>query len=214
LPEKLGGNKFMTDNDEKVIIPEIVEKENNKEADAGVGCLRGIIIFVTGLAFSFGLGIIVSLQAGIIYGILAAGLLFVVITALAIYMANTAKKLTVTDCVLPLIISIISAVIFSPFMLLTLEVFSIFTCIGAGFFMSLGLFLYRAKIITGYWLIIPAIVFAYEILPINIPAGGFDDIFALGGSAGNFMVRALWGMVKFLQVKGTKEKGYSLEDKE
>jgi len=34
------------------------------------------------------------------------------------------------------------------------------------------------------WLAFPAVIFLYEMLPVNIP-GPFDDLFAFGGSAAN-----------------------------
>jgi hypothetical protein len=49
------------------------------------------------------------------------------------------------------------------------------------------------------WLLLPALVFIYEMLPINIP-GPLDDTFALTGSVGSaivqFMRRALPKIIK------------------
>jgi len=185
---------------EEAIEPEIMEnlnrKPNTENSATIVGFLRGAIIFFTTIAFSLGIVILMGIRtgmekgfwAGAIDGILAGGLFFIVGLVIAIYMANTAKKMTVTDCVLPIIISIISAVVFFPVSFLFAEFFSWLTCIGAGFFLSWAMFMYKNKEVGGWTLVIPFIVFVYEILPVSLPTD-IDNFIALGGSGTNVVLR-------------------------
>jgi hypothetical protein len=178
-----------------------MREQFNQDTNEAVGCLRGIILIFITLAFSIGIGVSMGIKKGIINGNLygawkgilygigngllySLGIFFVGII-LTIIIVNTAKKLTTIDCILPLIISIICAVIFAPLHLLQAEIFSIMTCIGSGFIFSMTLFYYKAKKIGGGWLIIPALVFCYEILPINLPTE-IDNFICLGGGLMNY----------------------------
>ena len=50
--------------------------------------------------------------------------------------------------------------------------------------------LYKMRKVHPGWLILPAVTFLYEMLPVNIP-GPFDDYFAFGGSAFYLVFQAI-----------------------
>ncbi|MCL2389760.1 MAG: hypothetical protein FWC85_05205 [Elusimicrobia bacterium] len=181
----------MNNNDENVVIPEILEQKSQyskeESASVGVGCLRGIIFFAVSVVLSGVLTIALLRSVGFWWAICIGIVFFLALMLITAYIAITAKNLTVVDCVLPIPISAISAIVFFPIALISLNFFSVVTCIGAGFLLSLGLFLYKSKQIPGIFLLLPAITFAYEILPVSLPTD-IDSFIALGGSATSVFV--------------------------
>lgn len=163
-----------------------------------VGILRGVLLFVVSPVFSVLLGIAVGRGHGLWYGVLGGFVAFFVLVAIAAKLANSGGKLTAVDCLIPLVLSIISGVVFAPVQLLVGSVFSVATCIFSGVLMSLGLFLYKAGKLKGWALILPALTFIYEMLPIELPTD-LDNIFALGGSA----TMLYWGYVKRAVIAGS-----------
>jgi len=91
------------------------------------------------------------------------------------------RNITLSDVFLPIPLAILWSIILLPFSLGT-NVFSAPASIGSAIILSLFLYWYRDRKIKKATIIIPAIVFIYEMLPINIP-GPFDDYFAFGGTA-------------------------------
>jgi hypothetical protein len=191
---------------EKIYTGEVVEIR--KETNSAIGCLRGLIVFFASIALACGVGIAVGMKTGGVgKGILAGvgTLIFGIIVASI--MANTAKRITFVDCVLPLIISIISGIAFMPLMLFKLEIFSTFTCIGAGLFLTIGMFLYRAGKIGGMSLIIPSITFVYEIVPISLPTD-IDNIIAFSGNAASLFISCLINKGKRTLLEDKKVQNY------
>lgn len=131
-------------------------------------------------------GIIIGQQHGICMGILGGigcGIGFAVFMMKLI--DKTASGLTVVDCLLPLLISIVCGVVFAPIALFSASVFSFATCIYSGLLLSLTLFSYKYRSLDDKYLIMPICVFVYEILPIELPTD-LDNIFALGGNTINY----------------------------
>jgi len=152
----------------------------SQESNAGVGCLRGAVLALPMLVVLPGA---VWYEFSFLWGLLSfvAGIIVLVI------IMNSAKNLTVADVALPLILSIISAIIFFPVGLLAGNLFSIVTCILAGLMLSVGLGLYKAGRIYSWCLVIPTICFIYEILPIDLPTD-IDNIIGLGANGVNIFI--------------------------
>ena len=55
--------------------------------------------------------------------------------------------------------------------------------------------MYKAGNISGGWLIIPFLVFFYEILPIELPTD-FDNMLCFGGDCTNFICTLIFKKVK------------------
>jgi hypothetical protein len=156
-----------------------------------VGLLRAALLMVLSPVFSIVLGIAIGKQHGFWYGCLAGLVVFVISGIIAAKLANRGGKLTVADCVIPTILSIISGIVFAPIQLFEGSVFSAATCIFSGVLLSTGMLLYKYGRMKGWALVLPSLTFVYELLPIELPTD-LDNIFALGGSCFTLW----WGYVK------------------
>jgi len=96
-------------------------------------------------------------------------------------------KLTVMDCITPTILSIIAGILFAPIKLFAASIFSPFTCIGGGILFSAALMLYKNGRMKGWALILPALTFVYELLPIELPTD-LDNFLALGGASASMWI--------------------------
>lgn len=163
-----------------------------------VGCLRGVISACAGLLLAAFIGIGAGNATNVWMGIAVGGISALLFLSISAWLMNTARTLTVLDCILPIPIGLISSILFAPISLMGLSIFSIATCTGAAAFLSVALFMYRAKRITGGWLIMPFLVFVYELLPIEIP-GDIDNFLALGGNATNMMLMHMKNNSKMLE---------------
>jgi len=141
--------------------------------------------------FSIVIGIAVGKDHGFWYGCLGGLVVLVLSGMIAAKLANSRGKLTVADCFIPTILSIISGIVFAPVQLLEGSVFSAATCIFSGVLLSLGMFLHKNGRMAGWALILPSLTFIYEMLPIELPTD-LDNIFALGGSCFTMW----WGYIK------------------
>ena len=103
-----------------------------------------------------------------------------------VVIVNNSKTLTIVDCVLPIVISLIAAFMFSPIALISGNLFSIGTCIFSGVLLSVGLVLYKLDKLQGTFLILPMLTFAYELLPIDLPTD-LDNILGLSVSTLNLV---------------------------
>ncbi|MGN0025180.1 MAG: hypothetical protein ACI351_07105 [Candidatus Avelusimicrobium sp.] len=162
------------------------DKEALSTTRTVVGCLRGTIAGSASLMCAIAGGIGVGIESGTGFGILAGMGLFFVLMGFSVYLMNNAKNLTVVDCILPLPIGVISAFLFAPVSLFAGSIFSAATCLGASLLLSIMLLMYRAKKIHGGMLVIPFLVFIYELLPIELPTD-LDNLFCLGGNGVNFI---------------------------
>ena len=160
------------------------ETIDNKSSQTVTGCLRGALGFCVSLSGSIFVGIMTGIKAGVWLGIVSAAGVFIVLISISVYLMNTAKKLTLVDCLLPLPLGVISAVAFAPVGLTLGSVFSPVTCLMSALFLTVMLFMYRAGRISGGWLIMPFLVFVYEMLPIELPTD-IDNALAFGGNLTN-----------------------------
>lgn len=145
------------------------------------GILRGVLLFPTGLILSILIGIASGQSIGTLWGVIIGILVFIICVVIVIYMMNRSKNLETFDCVLPAIISIIAAFVFSPVAIFSGNIFSIGTCIFSGVLLSVGLFLYKSDKIHGAFLLVPMLTFLYEILPIDLPTD-LDNIIGLSAN--------------------------------
>lgn len=147
--------------------------------------LRGCCSFFFVPVISICSGIAIGQNAGVALGILGGiGAGFASVFIISITIGKLTKELTYVDCLIPLIVSIISGVVFFPISLFTASLFSTATCILAGALTSLTLFIYKTRELHPIFLVIPFLVFIYEILPIELPSD-LDNILALSGNTIN-----------------------------
>lgn len=156
-----------------------------------VGLLRAVLLMVLSPVFSIVLGIAIGKQQGFWYGCLAGLVFFVISGIIAAMLVNRGGKLTVADCVIPTILSIICGIVFAPIQIFLGSVFSAATCIFSGVLLSTGMLLYKHGRMKGWALVLPSLTFVYELLPIELPTD-LDNIFALGGSCFSLW----WGYTK------------------
>lgn len=155
------------------------------------GCLRGTIAVSASITISAAAGLSVGMSFGIGKGLLTGILLLAVLLCGSVYLMNNAKQLTVSDCIMPLPIGALSAFLFAPVGLMEGNFFSVATCLGASLFLTIMLFLYKSKKIGAKWLILPFLVFIYELLPIDLPTD-LDNFLSLGGNGVNLLLAKLF----------------------
>ncbi len=138
----------------------------------------------TGLAFFIGWA-----AADLRTGLLAGAVAFTLFFTAAVVNLFFVKTYSYLDAALPAVFAALWSLALAPFSL-GLSVFSAPAFIGAG--LLLGACLAIAKrYATGWrWLLLPAAVFFYEMLPVNIP-GFIDDTFALG-AATSVLLAQFW----------------------
>ncbi len=131
-------------------------------------------------------------------GLLAGAVTFTVFFIAALVSLAFMKEYSYTDAALPPVFAALWSLALAPFSF-GAALFSAPAFIGSG--LLLGACMAMAKrYATGFkWLLLPALVFIYEMLPVNIP-GPVDDAFALSGAAGavalQFFRRALPHIVR------------------
>ena len=185
-------------------MEETNNQDESKTVNSVAGCLRGILLTCINIVISI---IICSYTivngSGIIKGFLYGFLFFVVFLIVSFIIVNRTKQLTVSDCVLPLIIGTISAIVFAPISLFEFSFFSSATCLAASLFLTITLFMYKIGRVSGGWLIFPFLVFLYEILPIEFPTD-IDNILCFGGNITNLTFSLIFG--KAMLNKNSEEK--------
>jgi len=129
----------------------------------------------TGLAFVIGWA-----AADLRTGLLAGAAVFTLFFTAAVVNLFFVKSYSYLDAALPAVFAALWSLALAPFSL-GLSVFSAPAFIGAGLLLGACLVLAK-RYATGWrWLLLPAAVFLYEMLPVNIP-GFVDDTFALGAA--------------------------------
>jgi len=146
---------------------------------------------ISALSFPFSLAAFVIGWAArdLRFGLLAGAVIFSGFFLAAVVSLFFIKTYSYLDAALPLVFSILWSLALAPFSF-GASLFSAPDFIGAA--LLLGVCMTVAKRCgTGMkWILFPALVFLYEMLPINIP-GPVDDTFALAGSAGVILTQFL-----------------------
>jgi len=134
------------------------------------------------------------------FGLLAGAVIFTGFFIAAIVSLFFVKTYSYLDAALPPVFAILWSLALAPFSF-GASLFSAPAFIGAGLLLGACLVLNKRYETGIKWLILPGLIFIYEMLPINIP-GPVDDAFALSGSAGaiimQYLRRALPHIIKEL----------------
>ncbi|PKM97775.1 MAG: hypothetical protein CVU79_06420 [Elusimicrobia bacterium HGW-Elusimicrobia-3] len=143
------------------------------------------------LSFPFtGLGLVIGwVAADLRAGLLAGAAVFTLFFTAAVVNLFFVKSYSYLDAALPAVFAALWSLALAPFSL-GLSVFSAPAFIGAGLLLGACLVITK-RYATGWrWLLLPAAVFLYEMLPVNIP-GFVDDTFALGAAL-SVMLTQVW----------------------
>jgi hypothetical protein len=155
-----------------------------------VGCLTPLLALL-----SFAVGWLAKdWQVGLIATLVTFGVGIVLMAVSLLWI----RRITWPDVLAPVVFSIPWTLLLLPLKLVTAD-FIPGTFVVAAMFLSACLWMYKEERITREFLILPTLVFLYEMLPINIP-GPIDDFLCLTGSAGSTVV----GRIKALAVGRTR----------
>ena len=148
-------------------------------------------IAISFLAFPFStLAFLIGWAArDIRFGLLAGAVIFTGFFIAAIVSLFFVKSYSYLDAALPPVFAALWSLALAPFSF-GASLFSAPAFIGAGLLLSACMVLHKRYQTGIKWLIMPALIFIYEMLPINIP-GPVDDAFALTGSAGAIILQYL-----------------------
>ena len=165
-----------------------MDSVNNRPV-ANMGIVRGVSLFVCSPSLALAFGIFVGYNHGwgwgVIWGLVA--LIMLVVYAIKMGTSLSFGEVTVWDCILPVVVSIICGITFAPVHLFAANFFSAFTCIGAGIFFSIALIMYRVGALESWALYLAMATFLYEALPINLPTD-LDDFLCFGGSGAGLIL--------------------------
>ena len=152
------------------------------------------------LSFPFSLlALIIGWAAGDLRtGLLAGAAVFTCFFVAAVVNLFFIKEFSYLDAALPLVFAMFWSAALAPFSF-GISLFSAPAFMGAALMLGVCMALDKRYLMDKKWLILPALVFFYEMLPINIP-GPVDDTFALGGSVSvvfiQFLRRAVPQMIR------------------
>lgn len=136
-------------------------------------------------------------------GLLVGAAVFTVFFAAALVSLFFIRSYSYADAALPAALAALWSLALAPFSL-GASLFSAPAAVGAGLLLGACMALTKRYATGLRWLIFPGLVFAYEMLPVNVP-GPVDDAFALAGSAGliaaEFFKRALPHILKELAAR-------------
>lgn len=134
------------------------------------------------LAFVIGWAV-KDLRAGLVAGAIVFSILFL---AAAVHLLFI-RTYSYADASMPPVFAALWSLALAPFSLGS-SVFSAPAFIGSGLMLGACMVLAKRFSTGGKWLLLPALVFIYEMLPVNVP-GPVDDAFALGGAAGTVLLQ-------------------------
>jgi hypothetical protein len=120
-------------------------------------------------------------------GALAAAITFTVFFVAAIVNLFFIKSFSYLDAALPVVFAGVWSVALAPFSF-GASLFSAPFFIGAAVLLGVCMAVSRRFDTGKGWLVLPALVFLYEMLPINIP-GPVDNAFALSGAFGTVVAQ-------------------------
>ena len=123
------------------------------------------------------------------FGLLAGAVIFTCFFIAAVVNLFFVKTYSYLDAALPPVFAVLWSLALAPFSF-GASLFSAPAFIGAGLLLGTCLVLNKRYQTGIKWLILPGLIFIYEMLPINIP-GPVDDAFALTGSAGAVIIQYL-----------------------
>ena len=122
-------------------------------------------------------------------GLLSAAVAFTVFFAAAAVSLLLVRKFSYADAALPPAFAVGWSLALAPFSFAA-SLFSAPAFIAAGLMLGACMALARRYATGLKWLLLPALVFLYEMLPLNLP-GPVDDALAVGGAAGAVLLQFL-----------------------
>ncbi|MDA8132113.1 MAG: hypothetical protein M0011_11480 [Elusimicrobia bacterium] len=122
-------------------------------------------------------------------GLLAGAVVFTIFFAAAAVSLLLVRKFTYADAALPPAFAVIWSLVLAPFSI-GVSLFSAPAFIAAGLMLGACMALAKRYATGLKWLLLPALVFLYEMLPLNLP-GPVDDTFAVGSAAGAVLLQFL-----------------------
>lgn len=139
--------------------------------------LSAIAFFIGLAAQDFKTGVIAG------FSVLALGLAGSVAILLSI------RRLSTGDIFLPIPLAVAWSGLLAVLSIGT-ELVTAPACIGSAILFSACLWMVREGELPRAWAVVPAMIFVYEMLPVNIP-GPFDDYFSFGGDAAYLLVQGI-----------------------
>jgi hypothetical protein len=141
---------------------------------------KSLLLAIVSVPLSIALGAAFWAAQGWKAGLIACFCTFALCLVAATLMAFFTRRFSRFDVFLPVIFSVVWSAILAPFSLGS-DLFTAPAAIGAGLLLTLCLWrVYHDEGEGRNWLILPILIYIYEMLPVNIP-GPFDDYFALTG---------------------------------
>lgn len=147
---------------------------------AGPFCL---ITFLTGWLSK-------DLNTGLVAALVTLGLF----TLFAMANIFLIKELSLVDVFLPIPIAAIRSILLLP-LDIAMGNFSVPSSIGAGIILTYVLWMYKFKYVSKAYLILPILVFMYEMLPVDIP-GPIDNYLGLSGIVVNAILVSMNAQAK------------------
>lgn len=135
-------------------------------------------------------------------GLLAGAVIFSGFFLAAVVSLFYIKAYSYLDAALPAVFAVLWSLALAPFSF-GASLFSAPAFIGAALLLGICMAVSKRWQLGKGWLVYPALVFLYEMLPINIP-GPVDDAFALSGSAGVIVTQFLRRNLKKAVVDGLR----------
>jgi len=127
-------------------------------------------------------------------GIVAGGAVMGIFMLWGLIFLLTLKTFSWADVILPVPAACIWCILLTPLSLGT-EVFTAPACIGSAILLSISFALVKTGEMRTAWAILPAAMFTYEMLPVNIP-GPLDDYLAFGGAVGSLILQLAYYNMK------------------
>jgi len=115
-------------------------------------------------------------------GLLAGAVVFTIFFLMSLISLFFIKAYSYLDTVLPAVFAALWSLVLAPFSFGS-SLFSAPAFICAAVLLGSCMAIAKRFGMKKSWLLFPAVVFLYEMLPVNIP-GQFDDMFALTGAIG------------------------------
>lgn len=141
---------------------------------------KSLLVVVVSAPLSIAVGLALWVAQSWRAGLIACFATFAVCLVAATLLAFFTRRLTLVDVFLPVLFSILWSLVLVPFSLGS-DLFTAPAAIGSGMLLTWCLWrVYHEGGEGRKWLIVPILVYIYEMLPINIP-GLFDDYFAISG---------------------------------
>ena len=138
-------------------------------------------------------------------GLLAGAVVFTVLFAAAAVGLLLLRKYSYADAALPPVFAAAWSLALAPFSI-GASLFSAPAFIAAGLLLGACMALAKRYATGLRWLLLPVLVFLYEMLPLNLP-GPVDDALAVGSAAGAVLLQFLRAALPAILTEAARRKG-------